>query len=110
MSKLDNITKQATKGSKGGMQASVAATEEIRTWEEHLWDKEKLCMKFKTDQTNGLTKKDAEALLIEHGKNQLTEKPSTPWYVMLLHEFTGFFSLLLEFGGVLCFVGYSMDQ
>jgi sodium/potassium-transporting ATPase subunit alpha len=33
----------------------------------------------------------------------------TPWYVMLLHEFTGFFSLLLEFGGILCFIGYAMD-
>jgi len=30
--------------------------------------------------------------------------------MMLLKEFTGFFSLLLIFGGVLCFIGYGMDQ
>lgn len=28
---------------------------------------------------------------------------------MLLKEFTGFFSLLLEFGAVLCFAGYALD-
>lgn len=31
MEKLENVTK-AVKGGKGNMQASVAATEEIRTW------------------------------------------------------------------------------
>lgn len=45
----------------------------------------------------------------EYGNNALTEKKATPWYVMLLHEFTGFFSLLLWFGGILCFIGYGMD-
>jgi len=48
--------------------------------------------------------------LKEYGENALTEKPTTPWYIMLAHEFTGFFSLLLIFGGVLCFIGYGMDQ
>ena len=64
---------------------------------------------FKTDKNRGLTKDRATALLSEYGKNQLTEKAMTPWYIMLLHEFTGFFSLLLEFGGILCFIGYAMD-
>jgi magnesium-transporting ATPase (P-type) len=48
--------------------------------------------------------------LKEYGENALTEKATTPWYIMLLHEFTGFFSLLLWFGGILCFIGYGMDQ
>jgi len=108
MEKLENVTK-AVKGGKGNMQASVAATEEIRTWEEHLWERTRLTNAFKTDGLNGLTKNRAQELLAEYGKNQLTEKDITPWYVMLLHEFTGFFSLLLEFGGVLCFIGYGMD-
>jgi formyltetrahydrofolate synthetase len=50
MEKLENVTK-AVKGGKGNMQASVAATEEIRTWEEHLWDRNRLCNAFKTDKT-----------------------------------------------------------
>jgi len=45
----------------------------------------------------------------EFGLNALTEKKATPWYCNLLKEFTGFFSLLLWFGGILCFIGYGMD-
>lgn len=110
MQKLDQVSKNAKKDTKGGMQASVAATEEIRTWEEHLWDRNKVCEKFGTDRDRGLDESVAAERLKDYGLNQLTEKAQTPWYVMLLHEFTGFFSLLLEFGAVLCFIGYGMDQ
>ena len=27
-----------------------------------------------------------------------------------MHEFTGFFALLLWFGGILCFIGYGLDN
>ncbi len=39
----------------------------------------------------------------------LTEKVGTPWYLLLLKEFTGFFALLLWLGGILCIIGYSID-
>ena len=53
--KLDNITKNA-KGSKqkAGMGAAVEATEEIRKWEEHMWDLPKLFQKFNTSKEGGL--------------------------------------------------------
>jgi sodium/potassium-transporting ATPase subunit alpha len=57
-----------------------------------------------------LTDAQVEEKLKKFGENALTEKATTPWYMMLLKEFTGFFSLLLIFGGCLCFIGYGMDQ
>jgi len=53
MSKLDQIQKNASKkkGDKKGMGAAVEATEEIRKWEEHMWDHDKLYQKFGTSRT-----------------------------------------------------------
>jgi sodium/potassium-transporting ATPase subunit alpha len=110
MSKLDQIQKNANKKSDKGMNAAVEATEEIRKWEEHMWDHDKLYQKFGTNRTTGLTLDKANALLKELGENALTEKKATPWYMLLLKEFTGFFALLLWFGGILCFIGYAMDS
>lgn len=36
--------------------------------------------------------------------------PSTPEWIKFLRELTGFFSLLLWAGAVLCFVGYAIEQ
>lgn len=33
-----------------------------------------------------------------------------PWYIVFLHEMTGFFSLLLWFGSILCFFGYAIQE
>lgn len=33
-----------------------------------------------------------------------------PWYLAFLKELTGFFSLLLWFGSILCFIGYGLDS
>jgi sodium/potassium-transporting ATPase subunit alpha len=52
---------------------------------------------------------DADKRLTEDGKNNLSEKESLPWYCVFLHELTGFFSLLLWFGGILCFVAYGIS-
>jgi sodium/potassium-transporting ATPase subunit alpha len=43
------------------------------------------------------------------GENVLSEKKGTPWYLLLLKEFTGFFALLLWCGGILCLIGYGLD-
>jgi sodium/potassium-transporting ATPase subunit alpha len=40
----------------------------------------------------------------------LTERKGLPWYLAFLKEMSGFFSLLLWFGGLLCFIGYSVDS
>jgi sodium/potassium-transporting ATPase subunit alpha len=51
----------------------------------------------------------AEIKFKEFGENSLTEKKGTPWYVIFLKEQTGFFSLLLWGGSLLCFIGYGLD-
>lgn len=48
--------------------------------------------------------------LREVGKNQLSQKKKTPWYIKLLHELTGMFALLLWIGGLLCFLAFILDQ
>jgi len=44
------------------------------------------------------------------GMNKLTPPPETPWYIKFMRAQCGIFSMLLWFGGFLCFVGYSLDQ
>jgi Cation transporter/ATPase, N-terminus. len=44
------------------------------------------------------------------GDNVLTEKKKTPWYIQLLHEMVGFFSLLLWAGALLSFIAYALDS
>lgn len=40
----------------------------------------------------------------------MTEKKAKAWYCVFLEEQTGFFSLLLWFGSVLCFIGYAIQE
>lgn len=49
-------------------------------------------------------------MLLKEGKNALTDKESVPWYIVFLEEMTGFFSLLLWFGAILCFIGYIIQE
>jgi sodium/potassium-transporting ATPase subunit alpha len=43
-----------------------------------------------------------------YGENALTEKGKTPAYIVFLKEQTGFFSLLLWFGSLLCFIAFAI--
>lgn len=74
-----------------------------------MWALDKLFEKFQTNKDTGLSTEKATELFTKLGENSLTEKAGTPWYLLLLKEFTGFFALLLWFGGILCFIGYGMD-
>jgi sodium/potassium-transporting ATPase subunit alpha len=109
MAKLDQIEAHSKGKKQKGMKAAVEATEEIRRWEEHLWNVDKLLEKFHTSRTGGLSETKAAELLQQLGDNMLTEKVGTPWYLLLLREFTGFFALLLWLGGILCMIGYGID-
>jgi len=66
--------------------------------------------KHNTNKDSGLTSSAAEAQLLKEGKNALTDKESVPWYIVFLEEMTGFFSLLLWFGAILCFIGYAIQE
>ena len=73
-----------------------------------MWDRARLEKEFATDFEQGLTSGAAAKKLSEIGPNQLTEKGKTPAYIVFLKEQTGFFSLLLWFGSLLCFIAYAI--
>jgi sodium/potassium-transporting ATPase subunit alpha len=62
------------------------------------------------DKYRGITTEFAKMRLEKEGKNELTEKKGSPWYVNFAKEMTGFFSLLLWFGAFLCFIGYGIQK
>lgn len=54
MSELDDIVKKQQKGKKkkgGDMKGAVEGTEEIRLWEDHMWDHPRLQKELKSDFT-----------------------------------------------------------
>ena len=57
----------------------------------------------------GLTQDAATIKLDQVGPNALTEKKGTPWWMIILHELVKFFSLLLWFGALMCFISYGLD-
>jgi len=92
------------------MSDAVNNTEQIRLWREHTLPNEKLVNKFNTDAETGLTTEQVTAKLLEDGRNVLSDKDHVAWYIVFLKEMTGFFSLLLWFGSILCFFGYSLEK
>lgn len=99
---------QEKKGDKA-MNQAIKGTEAIRSWTDHIIKIEELVSQLGTHIEKGMTSTDADKRLAEDGKNTLSEKDVLPWYCVFLHELTGFFSLLLWFGGILCFVAYGIS-
>ena len=91
------------------MNEAVSGTEAIRQWDDHRIGTEKLAMKFETNATTGLTANNAKTKHIDVGDNALSKKEAKPWYCVFFEEMTGFFSLLLWFGSILCFIGYGIQ-
>jgi len=57
----------------------------------------------------GLTNEEASRQKALFGENELTPPPEKPEIVKFLEQFSGFFSIMLEAGGILCFVAYGVD-
>lgn len=57
---------------------------------------------------NGLSLDEIRLRQAADGPNKLPEKARTPAIIKLLLEVTNIFSLLLEFGAVLAFIGYAL--
>jgi sodium/potassium-transporting ATPase subunit alpha len=51
-----------------------------------------LVERLETDLKNGLTSTKATEKLTTIGRNVLSERKKTPWYVKLIHEYTSFFA------------------
>lgn len=88
----------------------MEGTEEIRLWQDHMWDMERIEKEFATNHTTGLSSEVAKAKLDKEGLNELTDKKKVSQIVMFLKEQTGFFSLLLWFGAFLCFFAYIIQK
>jgi len=65
--------------------------------------------KEKPGNSAGLNYQDHTFVQEKWGKNELTPVDVIPWYCKLFAQFTGFFSVLLEVGGLLCLIAYALD-
>lgn len=61
------------------------------------------------ESISGLTTAQADDLRSKYGLNRLTPPKTKPEWVKFCEQLTGFFSLLLWAGGVLCFLGYGLQ-
>mmetsp|Transcript_13097 Transcript_13097/g.15135 ORF Transcript_13097/g.15135 Transcript_13097/m.15135 type:complete len:1178 (-) Transcript_13097:54-3587(-) len=100
------------KGGKSEFDSAIKGNEEIRNMRFHFMTFEELSDKLETNivDKKGLTQDQATRKFDQIGPNALTEKKAIPWYLAFLKEMTGFFSLLLWFGSLLCFIGYGLDS
>lgn len=84
--------------------------EKYKNMDEHRIELKELYQRLEVEEDQGLSDSVAHQRNKEFGDNVLSEKKRTPWYIKLLHEMTGFFSLLLWLGSILCFVAYGLSQ
>eukprot|EP00344_Euplotes_crassus_P005805 CAMPEP_0196998080 /NCGR_PEP_ID=MMETSP1380-20130617/3549_1 /TAXON_ID=5936 /ORGANISM="Euplotes crassus, Strain CT5" /LENGTH=1183 /DNA_ID=CAMNT_0042414523 /DNA_START=32 /DNA_END=3583 /DNA_ORIENTATION=- len=110
--KLAEMDKGKKKSNKDEFDNAVKGNEEIRNMTYHKMNMNQLEESLETRiiELKGLTKDQATVKLETIGPNALTEKKAIPWYLAFLEEMTGFFSLLLWFGAILCFIGYAIDS
>jgi len=95
---------------KGGMSEALKKTEALRNWDDHRIGIDALCKRLNTDKEKGLTDAAAAQSMAIHGFNELKKKEEIPWYCAFAKELTGFFSLLLWFGSILCFIAYAIQK
>merc|ERR1711910_134091 len=75
----------------------------------HKVDVDVLCKRFNTNVEHGLTKKQADIGLEEHGRNELTPPPTTPEWVKFCQNLFSGFACLLWLGAILCFLAYGIQ-
>ncbi len=92
------------------MNDAIVGKEAVRTWIDHKIGIQKLCEKFQTSISSGLPTEYANQKRKEFGRNVLSKKNVIPWYCVFIHEITGYFSLLLWLGSLLCFLAYAIRE
>merc|ERR1711910_264092 len=70
---------------------------------------DELCKRFNSDVEHGLTKKQADIGLEEHGLNELTPPRTTPEWVKFCQNLFSGFACLLWLGAILCFLAYGIQ-
>eukprot|EP00178_Gracilaria_changii_P020586 TRINITY_DN5_c0_g3_i2.p1 TRINITY_DN5_c0_g3~~TRINITY_DN5_c0_g3_i2.p1 ORF type:complete len:1165 (+),score=177.12 TRINITY_DN5_c0_g3_i2:6755-10249(+) len=75
-----------------------------------IWQHQKSCdhvlLYHGTERHLGLSSSEAQMRLQKHGANTLSPSPQKPLWKKLISHFTDFFSLLLQFAAILCFVAF----
>lgn len=66
--------------------------------------------RLNTDITKGLSTDDHDSRLKQNGANRMTPPKTMPEWLKYLKNMTGFFSLLLLGGSILCFIGYALKK
>ena len=106
----DNVGKKKDKEKKGAnFSATLSAAEKYKSMDEHRVELEELFSRLGVDPNQGLSNGEAADRNAKYGDNALSGKKKTPWYIMLLHELTGFFPMLLWIGGVLSIIAYALS-
>lgn len=86
--------------------------ESITSLDQHKVGWEVLFKRYELDSNvfeTGLTSDQADKKNKEEGDNVLTTKDKNPWWVLLLHEWSAPFALMLWAGSALCFIAYGLD-
>lgn len=106
------MDKGGTKGGKKDFASKALENDKVREMKYHVVGVEELeeLLDTRIKDQYGLTETQAAEKLEKFGPNALSEKKGTPWYIWLLKEMTGPFSLLLWAGSILCFIGYFLDM
>ncbi len=98
-----------TEGRNQEFEHALEQNDELAHMKFHQIDIPTLILEMDSDEKNGLTDEKVQKKLAEIGPNKLEEKKQYPWYVKLLLEMVGIFSLLLWAGAALCFTAYALQ-
>ncbi|CAG9330059.1 unnamed protein product [Blepharisma stoltei] len=111
-SKKHGATKKSVAKPKGRdkQDDAIKSSEAFRDMIEHKISLDELARNLETDFDRGLSDEKAHNKLKVFGENKLTEKAGLPWYLHFIKCLTGFFSLMLWAGAILCFITYGIDQ
>jgi len=101
-------SKRKTKKSKQDEKDDLDDAKRELEMDEHKRDLDELVADMASDKDAGMTSENAEKRRQTEGLNMLTPPKKVPEWLKLLHEMTGFFSILLWIGAILCFVGYGL--
>lgn len=94
---------------KAKLPSTYKGTDNIKSIDEHRIPLDQLLERLNLpDFHEGLDSDFAMKRSQLEGENLLTIKSSNPWYVMFFKQLTGFFSLMLWGGSILCFIAYAL--
>ncbi|KAI0563266.1 Cation transport ATPase (P-type) [Gracilaria domingensis] len=75
----------------------------------HRKSSDEVLVHLGTSRTLGLTSLEAGLRLQKYGSNELTPPHQNPWWKKVFGHFTDFFSLMLQFAAILCFVAFATE-